>query len=248
MKKGSMICICFLLAFVFCVPVLAQPSAKSVETMMIDNFDTPDSMDWTWGVQASKFIHVDEENNEVYPRFGYFEGIPNSLTAYRKPEDGTPYVFGTQVKFDKKGDNWFEVYPISKETGENYEIPLLGNVSQVEFWAWGANYNYYLEVLIRDASNIVHVLPATMMNYEGWRNIVVQIPTSISQRSKLRSGPENMTFVGFRVRSAPSEFVDDFVIYFDQFRYSTNTMDFVYDGFNLRKQSFPTSQEGSALK
>ena len=59
--------------------------------------------------------------------------------------------------------------------------------------------------------------------------------------------------IGFRVRTTPSEFVDDFVIYLDQFRYTTNTMNFVYDGFELRKpnfesQSSSSTQGGSSAK
>ena len=249
MKKGGIIFICLFLAFVVCLPVAAQPSSKSVETILIDNFDTADEMDWEWSVQASKFIHVGDSAEDTYPKMGYVEAIPNSLRAYRTADDGTPYVFGAQVRFDKKGDNWFEIYPVSKETGENYEIPLLGQVSQIDFWAWGANYNYYLELLVRDANSVVHVLPATMMNFEGWKNIVIQIPTAIRQQSRLRSGPENLTFIGFRISSAASEFVDDFVIYLDQFRYTTNTMNFVYDGFELRKPDFESqssSTEGAS--
>ena len=253
MKKGGIICICLLLAFMCCVPLVAQPSSKSVETMLIDNFDTADEMDWTWEVQASKFIHVGETDEDTYPKMGYVEAIPNSLRAYRTAEDGTPYVLGVQVSYDRKGDNWFEIFPVSNETGENYEIPLLGQVSQIDFWVWGSDYNYYLELLVRDADSVVHILPATMLNFEGWKNVVVQIPTAIRQQSRLRSGPENMSFIGFRVRTTPSEFVDDFVIYLDQFRYTTNTMNFVYDGFELRKpnfesQSSSSTQGGSSAK
>ncbi len=251
MKKGGIICICLLLAFMFCVPLAAQPSSKSVETMLIDNFDNAEAMDWDWTVQASKFIHIGDSAEDTYPKMGYVEAIPNSLRAYRTANDGTPYVLGVQVRYDKKGDNWFEIFPVSKETGEAYEIPLLGQVSQIDFWAWGANYNYYLELLVRDADSVVHVIPAVSLAYEGWKNIVVQIPTAIRQQSRLRSGPENLTFIGFRVRSAAGEFVDDFVVYLDQFRYTTNTMNFVYDGFELRKPNFESqssSTVGSSAK
>lgn len=246
MKKAGIISVCLFLSFLCCLPLVAQPSSRSVETILIDNFDTADEMDWTWSVQASKFIHVGETDEDTYPKMGYVEAIPNSLRAYRTAEDGTPYVLGVQVCFDRKGDNWFEVYPVSNETGEAYEIPLLGQVSQIDLWTWGADYNYYLELLVRDANSVVHVLPATMMNFEGWKNVIVQIPTSIRQQSKLRSGPENLTFVGFRIRSATSEYVDDFVIYFDQFRYTTNTMNFVYDGFELRKPNFDSTTSSSS--
>lgn len=246
MKKGGIIFICLFLAFVVCLPVVAQPSSKSVETMLIDNFDNPEAVEWDWSIQASKFIHIGDTADDTYPKMGYVEAIPNSLRAYRTSKDGTPYVLGAQVKFDRKGDNWFEIFPTSKETGEAYEIPLLGQVSQIDFWAWGANYNYYLEILVRDADSVVHVIPAVTLNYEGWKNIVVKIPTAIRQQSRLRSGPENLTFIGFRIRTATGEFVDDFVLYLDQFRYTTNTMNFVYDGFELRKPNLDSSSTGAS--
>ena len=240
MKKGVVILGSLILGLAFCVPAVAQPSSKAVETIVIDNFDT--DMEWSWAVQSSRFIA------EGYPILKKFEGIPNSLIPYQKDSDPAAMVLGVKAKYDRKGDNWFEIFPVSNETGEAMEIPLLGQVSQIDLWAWGANYNYYLELLVRDADSVVHVIPAATLNYEGWKNIVVQIPTAIRQQSRLRSGPENLTFVGFRIRSAASEYVDDFVIYLDQFRYTTNTMNFVYDGFELRKPSFEsnTTSEGAS--
>ncbi|MCQ2982191.1 MAG: flagellar filament outer layer protein FlaA [Treponemataceae bacterium] len=243
MKQGVLVCVCLVLCFVFCAPVFAQPNTKSVETILIDNFDDRDAVSFDWKVQTSRSIHVGE-GDDVYPKMGYVEGIPNSLRGYRTASDPTPYVLGVQTKFDRKGDNWFEIYPVDKESGEIFEIPLKGTTSQIDFWAWGANYNYYLEVLIRDAEGCVHVLPAATMNYQGWRNIVVGIPTSIHQRSRLRSGPETANFVGFRIRSDANEYVDDFVIYFDQLRYTTHTMNFIYDGFELRKPNFDSEEAG----
>lgn len=252
MKQGGLVCVCLLLIMMFCVPVFAQPSDKSVETILIDDFDKKDEMAWVWSVQASKAIHkgtdedgnvVDEKDDKNYPRYGYVEGIPNSLKAMRDADADTPYVFGAQVKYDRKGDNWFEIFPSDSESGEVKEIPFKGRVTQLDMWVWGANYLYYLEVIIRDAEGTVHVIPAASLNYSGWKNIVVTIPSYIRQSSKLRSGPETMNFVGFRVRADPNEFADDFVIYFDQLRYTSSTMNTIYDGFELRKPDF--SQGGN---
>lgn len=249
MKQGGLICICLLLVFMFCVPVFAQPNSKSVETILIDNFDNPDEMDWTWNVQASKFVHVGKDANgnaiadDTYPKWGYVEGMPNSLRGFRGSTETNPLVLGVEVAFNRKGDNWFEVYPVSKETGELYEIPLIGHVSQVDFWIWGSNYNYFIELLVRDSDSRVHVIPATSTLFEGWKNIIVRIPTSIRQNSRLRSGPDNLTLVGFRVRSDANEYVDNFLIYFDQLRYSTYTMNYIYDGYELRNSTLGSQGE-----
>ena len=231
MKKGVVILGSLVLAFAFCIPAVAQPSTKAVETIVIDNFDTPDEMDWTWGVRASRFVA------EGYPIVKSFEGIPNSLRPYHKDSDPAAQVIGAKVAFDRKGDNWFEVYPQNSE-GAEYEIPFVGTVTQVDFWVWGANYNYRLEVLIRDADGRVHVLPAGSLMFQGWRNIVINVPTYIRQHSRLRSGRPNLTFVGFRIRTDTSEAVDDYVIYFDQLKYTTNTLSNVYDGYDLKDADF----------
>lgn len=235
MKQNVCVFVSLVLMVLFCVPVFGQPSARSVETISIDNFDTADEKDWAWTFQASRFV------TEGYPKMSYFDGIPNSMAYLRNEDDPDPKVLGLKVMFDRKGDNWFEIYPsVAGDDGEsgNYEIPFTGTVSQIDFWVWGANYLYFLEVLVRDSDGRVHVLPACNMGFEGWRNVVVKVPTYIRQQSRLRSGPETMSFVGFRVRSDPNEYVDDFVIYFDDLKYTTNILKNIYDGYELRDLDF----------
>ncbi len=239
MKKGVVILSSLVIGLAFCVPAVAQPSSRAVETIVIDNFDTPDEMDWTWDVQASRFV------TEGYPIAKNFEGMPNSLRAYHKDGDPTAQVLGVKVAFDRKGDNWFEVFPVDGD-GNKYEPDFIGTVTQIDFWVWGANYNYRLEVLIRDAEGRVHTLKAGNLSFQGWRNVVLNVPGYINQHSRLRSGRTNLTFVGFRIRSDANEAVDDFVIYFDQLKYTTNTLTNVYDGYELKASDFGDSEEGSS--
>ena len=205
----------------------------------MDNFDKADGNEWSWTVNASRFIA------EGYPKWGYFKGIPNSLKPLRKADDGDPMVFGVKTAFNRKGDNWFEIYPTKDD--KPYEIPFVGSVTQLDFWVWGANYMYYLEVMVRDADGRVHVLPVGNLAFNGWRNVVVNIPGWIRQHSKLRSGRPNMTFVGFRVRTDPEEFVDEFMIYIDQLKYTTNSLSEIFDGYELKDTDFgnSTSAPGS---
>lgn len=237
MKKavifGSMV-----LAFACCIPVVAQPSARAVETIVIDNFDT--DAEWDWSVQASRFVA------DGYPIVKKFEGIPNSLRPYHKDSDPTAMVLGVKAAFDRKGDNWFEVYP-SQGDGL-YEIPFVGTVTQIDFWVWGANYSYNLEVLIRDADGRVHVLNAGKLDFQGWRNVVLNVPGYIRQHSRLRSGRKDLSFVGFRIRSDSNEAVDDYVIYFDQLKYTTNTLSNVYDGYDLKDADFGDSSDSSNVQ
>lgn len=242
MKQGVLVCVSLVLMMLFCVPVFAQPSTKSVETIVIDDFDTTDGKEWSWSVQASRFIA------DGFPKSGYFPGIPNSLRPLRKADDPEAKVLGVNVAFNRKGDNWFEVYPTAADANgetKNYEIPFQGLVTQVDFWVWGANYVYTLEVMIRDAEGRVHTLKAGSLNFNGWKNLVVNIPGYMCQQSRLRSGPKSLSFVGFRVRTDPAEYVDDFVVYFDQLKYTTFTLNNIYDGFDLREVDFDSTEGGA---
>ena len=237
MKKCVVITGALILGIALCLPVAAQPSNRAVETIVVDNFDTDDA-EWSWSVRASRYI------TDGYPIVKKFEGIPNSLLPYHKDDDPTPMVLGVKTKFHRKGDNWFEVFPSSGED-EPYEIPFVGTVTQVDFWIWGANYNYRLEVLVRDADGMVHALRAGTLKFNGWRNIVVPVPASIKQHSRFHSGRPNLTFVGFRIRTDVNEAVDDCVVYFDQFKYTTNSLSVIYDGYTLKDADFGDSEESS---
>lgn len=231
MKKGVVVLGSLVLALAFCVPAVAQPSAKAVETIVIDNFDTPDNMDWKWDIQASRFVA------KGYPVIKAVEGIPNSLRPFHKDSDPAALVLGAKVAYDRKGDNWFEIYQ-KDASGERYEYEFVGTVTQIDFWVWGANYNYNLELLVRDCDGVVRSLSAGSLRFQGWKNIIINIPGWIRQHSRLRNGRPNLTLVGFRVRSAASEAVDNFVVYFDQLKYTTNTLSNIYDGYELRNVNF----------
>ncbi len=237
MKQGGLIGISLVLMLsLFCLPVFGQ-KAINYESITVDNFDTPDEMDWTWNAQGSRFV------TEGYPKLQYFEGMPNSLRWTQNDPEKTYRVLGMQTRFDRKGDNWIEIFPVSKETGENgeplpYEIPLVGNVSQVDMWVWGAGYLYYLELLVRDGDGRVHTLDFGPLNHSGWKNITVKVPGYIKQQSRLLSGPRNMTLVGMRIRSDPRENVDNFTVYFDQLKILTDTFVNVYDGFEFSASDF----------
>lgn len=239
MKKALKVFVCLAVLFGTTAALTAQPSSKSIETFVIDNFDNAgnqnysydgDQLNWEWGVSASRFVA------EGYPKTNYFNGIPNSLKQLYRGDSSEAKVFGVKTAFNRKGDNWFEVYPT--QDGNPYEVPFIGTVSQIDFWVWGANYLYYLELLVRDANGRVHVLPAGNLAFQGWKNVTVSIPGWMVQHSALRSGPKDLSFVGFRVRTDAEEYVDDFVIYFDQIKYTTNSLAVIYDGYELRDADF----------
>jgi len=254
MKKGVVVFTGFAFLLAFSIPAVAQPSSKAVETRVIDNFDNVGSQDyqvpgrtassteshnWTWNVQASHYIDKDHG----FPKMNYFEGQPNSLKYFNKEGD-VPKVLGVQTSYLRKGENWFEIYP--ENDGKPYEIPFVGTVTQVDFWVWGANYLYFMDLLIRDSDGRVHTLPAGNLAFNGWKNVIVQIPSYIRQHSRMRSGPTIMSFVGFRFRTDPDEYVDDFTVFLDQLKFTTNTLSDIFDGYELKTADFGDSNSSGS--
>ena len=251
MKKGIAVVVGLAL---FGLPVIAQPSNKAIETIVVDDFDNVGSQDyrvpgkgmqantaynWTWNVQASAFVNADDG----FPKLDYFDGQPNSLRVLRGATDEPTKVLGVEISYKRKGENWFEIYP--ETDGKPFEVPLKGNVTQIDFWVWGANYLYYIDLLVRDADGRVYTLPAGNLAFNGWKNIIVTVPTYLKQHSRLRSGPSTMTFLGFRIRTDPNEYVDKFDIFFDQLKYTTNTLSNVFDGYELQGVDFGGSSGSS---
>ena len=97
MNKGLKGFVSLALLFVLCVPAFSQPSSKSVETFLIDNFDT--DQEWSWTTSASRFVA------EGYPKIGKFQGIPNSLKPFYKDSEVEPMVLGVKTAYNRKGDN-----------------------------------------------------------------------------------------------------------------------------------------------
>ena len=249
MKRGLKVFVGLASLFVIGLPLFAQPSSRSIETFVMDDFDSAGEQNylydgkaysWDWAINSSRFVA------EGYPKQNYFNGAPNSLRQLLKGTDKELKVLGIQTAFNRKGDNWFEVYPTKDDKA--YEIPFTGIVSTIDFWVWGSNYNYYIELLVRDASGTVRVLPAGSLAFHGWRNIIINIPSWIQQQSHLRSGPTSMSFVGFRIRSDAEEYVDDFMIFFDQLKYTSNSLSFIYDGYELKDVFADSESEGSEVE
>ncbi len=231
MKQGGLIIASLVLLFtLFVSPVSAQQTRSvNYETYIVDNFDSPDT-DWTWVAAGSKFV------TKGYPVLKFFDGMPNSIRVTQTDPKGVYKYLGMDVKFDRKGDNWVDIVPFKKGSDgkdARFEIPFKGRISRLDMWVWGANYYYELEILVRDCNGRVFTLPMGLLNFEGWKNLSVLIPANIQQSSSYLNGIRVMSFIGFRVRTRPTERVDSFYVFFDQFKALTDTFSSSYDGFEL---------------
>ena len=102
MKRGLKVFVGLACLFVIGLPVFAQPSSKSIETFIMDDFDSAGSQNymydgkaysWDWAVNSSRFVAED------YPKTGYYEGVPNSLKQLYKGTDKEFKVFAIYCLF-----------------------------------------------------------------------------------------------------------------------------------------------------
>lgn len=234
MKHGGLffagVVLMFLSVF---MPLTAQSESINYQTYMIDTFDNVEGQEWAYVAKGSKFV------TEGYPILKYFDGMPRALRVMEKGNEN-PKFLGLEVKFNRKGDNWIDIIPT--KDGENgkepYEIPFKGNIHRLDMWVWGAGYYYDLEILVRDCEGRVHTLPMGLLNFKGWKNMHVTVPSNIPQASKYIGNKKHLSFVAFRIRTRPSERVDDFKIYFDQFKALTDVFMDSFDGYEYSEFDF----------
>jgi hypothetical protein len=255
MKRGFYFGTSLVFVFLLIVPIFAQNSGQKTygrtETIIIDDFDSAEGQDYLWTATASQFITTG------YPRLQYFQADgtgafyvsePYALRNYLKDRE-QKQILGVQAAFDRKADNWFEFYPVPTTGGETnvdgskfYGIPLDANdggqVTQIDFWIWGSGFNFSLELIVRDSTGRIHVLPAGKLNFQGWKNVIVPMPTSVKQTPRPRSGFKNLYFVGFRIRSAPTESVANFTVYLDHLQYTSYKDSNFFDGYELLQVEF----------
>lgn len=236
MKQGGLVIAGLVLLFsLFMVPLAAQSRSVNYETYIVDNFDSPDTSEWAWFAAGSKFV------TDGYPVLKYFDGMPNAIRVIQgEGEEGHKFL-GMEVKFNRKGDNWVDIVPVEPDGGDEIvrkELPFKGRISRLDMWVWGANYAYELQALLRDANGRVHTVSFGLVDHEGWKNMSVNIPAYIRQATPYLNGVQQMSFVAFRIRTMPSERVDSFYIFFDQFKALTDTFLPSYDGFELAGADF----------
>ena len=195
MKKSGVLLFFLILSILFFLTgtATAERITEILESKIIESFDNPENREeaeWPshrWVIRGSKFSTkiTDEEGNvtDSYPKHTYVTTWPDALFGPNK-EGRDLKVLGIHGKFDRKGYNFIEILPVEEENDQEGDpifkpIRLPGKTKIIDLWVWGSNYNYYLEVHIRDYKGIVHVLQLGDLDYTGWENLSVRIPTSI---------------------------------------------------------------------
>jgi hypothetical protein len=249
MKQGSFRAVCLLLlASIAIFPAFGDENTVNAEAVIIDSFDGGSAHEWTaggkvyssefeWKVDASKFAtKADEEKNEAaFPRLAYVSAVPQAL-ARQKQDDQEMQSLGIWGKFDRRGYNWIDLYPVAAGSGDEavpFEIPLPGRVQSLDFWVWGSNLDFNIEAYVRDNQGVVHNIKVGSLKFTGWKNMRANIPARIPQSKRTPLDNAGIKFVKFRIWTQPTERVDNFYIYFDQLKVQTDTFESLYDGDEL---------------
>ncbi|MDR0302733.1 MAG: flagellar filament outer layer protein FlaA [Treponema sp.] len=234
MKHGSFKFICLIIwACIMVSPGFsADDIATNLESRILESFNG--DSEYTWKAESSKFIT--KTDDVTYPVLNYVDAWPVAVFGYNRPDDSPPLKsLGIHGRFDRVGYNWIDIYPVlaDGDDEEPYEIAIPGKVRNFDMWIWGANLRYYIEIYVRDYRGVVHALKLGDISYNGWRNLQVSLPSHIVQTKRTLPSYAGLRFVKFRIWTQPVERVDDFYIYFKQFKVLTDMFAPLFDGNDL---------------
>ncbi len=241
MKPWRLLGLSLVVAILAPIAVTAQTATTNFQTRVIEDFDDPESSQWI--VRGSKFIA------EGYPEVAHVRTWPEAL--YRnEPDDRTLRALGVQAAFDRFGYNFLEFIPVeTNDAGETVPrgIDIPGMVSNMDIWVWGSNFDYYMDVHVRDYRGMTHVLRLGDIGYVGWRNLRIRIPSYIPQNvrytAELRNGEfasnlRSLELVKIVLWTRPEERVNGFFVYLDEIKVETDMYRDPFDGEDLRDPEF----------
>ncbi len=227
MKQGIRLFVCVLALFVLATsPLMAQMRRPMINSVVLDDFNDPSSQ---WMVRGSRFVNDDLLDWE------WVRTWPEALHR-TEPEGVTLRSLGVRGGFDRIGYNYLEIIPAQEDgNGELVPraIPLPGTALSLDLWVWGSNRSYYVDVQLRDHRGIVHTLRMGDINFRGWENIFVDIPTWIPQAVTYVPQRRGLELVKLVLWTRPNERVNEFYVYLDELRVVTNLAEDYWDGEEL---------------
>ena len=205
----------------------ADETTANLQSKVIVSFDDPDSR--LWIVQGSKFTTKD------FPQTSIVRTWPDSLFG-RNPEKKDLFALGIHSRFDRKGYNSIEIIPAKKGSDGKLvptTLPLPGRMKSIDLWVWGSNYNYTMDVHLRDFEGIDRVLHLGSLQFAGWRNMSTTITGNIPQSRRYIPRFQALELTKLVIWTTPNERVDDFYIFLDEVKVLTDLFETRFDGDNL---------------
>jgi hypothetical protein len=232
MKRGAVLIICLVLLFaLFQTSFLtADEITQNLESRIVESFDNPDGQQWL--VMGSKFV------TEGKPLVAYANAWPEALFGANKAGQDLK-VLAINASFDRMGYNFLDIIPVAKDADGNIvpsPIPLPGRVKVLDLWVWGSNYDYYMDLHLRDFTGVVHVLRLGTLKYTGGKNLSAEIPGYIPQSGGYVTAGgyiKNLELVKLVLWTKPTENVSGFNVFIDQIKVLTDTFVSRFDGDEL---------------
>jgi hypothetical protein len=201
-----------LLLLLCTVLAVADEETVNLQSKVIASFDDPDGMQWI--VQGSKFVTKD------FPQATTVRTWPDSLYG-RNPEQKNLIALGIPARKGSDG----KLAPAS--------LALPGRVKSLDLWVWGSNFNYTMDVHLRDFEGVDRVLHMGSLNYPGWKNLSVGITGNIPQSRRYIPRFQALDLTKFVIWTTPTEKVDDFYVFLDEVKILTDLFESRFDGDNL---------------
>jgi hypothetical protein len=203
---------------------LADETTTNLQSKVIVSFDDEASRQWM--VQGSKFTTKD------FPQMSIVRTWPDSLYG-RNPVSKDLFALGIHSRFDRKGYNAIEIIPAKKGSDGKLvpsTLPLPGRVKAFDLWVWGSNYNYTMDVHLRDFEGIDRVLHLGSLQFVGWRNMSTTITGNIPQSRRYIPRFQALELTKLVIWTTPEERVDDFYVFLDEVKVLTDLFETRFDG------------------
>jgi hypothetical protein len=212
--------------------VFADEVTQNLQSVILDNFAEPQQQQWI--VTGSKFAA------QGFPQSAFVKTWPDAL--FRKEPAGKDLrSLGIHAKFDRLGYNYIEIIPAKKDQNGTLvpdPIQIPGRLKSLDVWMWGSYHSYYMEVQLRDYRGIVHVLRLGTLDFRGWQDLNVNIPSSIPQTVTYIPSTKGLHLVKFVIWTLPNQPVNDFYTYMNQIKIMTDTFESPWDGETLANPSY----------
>jgi hypothetical protein len=214
--------------FLSAAMAIADENTQIIAAKSIATFDDPATAG-NWIVQGSKYA------TQGFPQLQVVRAFPEAL--YGKNKDGKNlFSLGIHSRFDRKSYNFIEIIPAKKDSSGKLvptELPLPGRAHSIDMWVWGANFNYTLDVHLRDYQGIDYVVHMGSLDFAGWKDLTATISGAIPQSRNYIPRYAGLVLTKLVIWTAPDEKVDDYYFFVDEITILTDLYETRFDGEEL---------------
>lgn len=170
-------------------------------------------------VSVSKFEDPAAWRPFISGDFGYavgreLEGGPQGKQPIANEEgafaESDTSVYGVKISFIRRGLTSITVEPVTP-------IPVDGLVKVVSVWVAGRNVPHKLSLVVRDQKGRLSKLYMGLLNFSGWKQLSVAIPSKVDQKSSL-STKVGLQIIGFEIDTNLDDSRGTYYVYFDDMR------------------------------